>query len=120
MVRLLIDLRGKSPFEFGGLACFDGIVEGRQAWEFDLDETLALRSAFEFAREEGLLDEAAIATLQMMDAFWRAHPAVFDAAFACEHRADKARVLEGFVANEAGQPVFPPPSHWWWRPSGKW
>jgi len=118
MVRLKIDVR--RPLAYGALSCFDGIVDGREAWEFDMDETLALRSMFEFAREMGLLDAAAIGELDRIDAFWRAHPQAFDAAFAHEHAADKARVLEGFVEDENGDPVPPPASHWWWRPSSRW
>jgi len=68
----------------------------------------------------GLLDAAAIGELDQIDAFWRAHPQAFDAAFAHEHAADKARVLMGFVEDENGDPVPPPASHWWWRPSGRW
>ncbi len=118
MVRLMADIN--RPLENGALACFDAILDGRDAWEFDMDETLPLRSMFEFAREMGLLDADAIVELDRIDAFWRAHPQAFDAAFAYEHAADKARVLEGFVEDEDGRPVPPPPSHWWWRPSARW
>jgi len=102
------------------LACFDGIVEGREAWEFDLDEALALRSVYAYLAEAGRLEPQALAELAAIDAFWRAHPAAFDAAFSYEHAMPAHARLAGFVLDDDGNPVLPPPSHWWWRPSGQW
>lgn len=57
------------------LACFDGIVDGRAAWEFDLDEALALRSVYAFLADAGRLGQEALGQLAVIDQFWRAHPA---------------------------------------------
>ncbi|WP_156137212.1 hypothetical protein [Tepidimonas taiwanensis] len=118
MVRVVVKVPA-SPLETA-LACFDGIVDGRQAWEFDLDEALALRSVYAYLAEEGRLGQEALAQLAAIDAFWRAHPQAFDAAFAYEHAMPARERLAGFATDEEGNPAVPPPSHWWWRPSGQW
>lgn len=118
MVQLVVKVP-ESPLETA-LACFDGIVDGREAWEFDLDEALALRSVYEYLAEAGRLGPQAAAELAAIDAFWRAHPQAFDAAFSYEHAMPARERLAGFVTDEDGTSAVPPPSHWWWRPSWQW
>lgn len=92
-----------------------------QDYEFDLDWTLHHRSVYEFARENGLLSDQAVAELAEIDAFWRAHPVEFERAFGTLiARIDPATELEGWVEDEAGRPVAIPPSHWWWRLPKDW
>ncbi|MFN3595437.1 MAG: hypothetical protein ACK4TK_12275, partial [Thiobacillaceae bacterium] len=69
----------------------------------------------------GLLAPTAVAELAEIDAFWRAHPQAFDAAFGdLIPRIDRATELAGWVENEAGRPMPIPAHHWWWRLSRDW
>lgn len=104
------------------LGFYDVIVRpDAELYTFDLDWTLHLRSAYEVGREAGLLAESAVAELAEIDAFWRAHPKEFDAAFIdLIPRIDPATELSGWVEDEAGRPMPIPPSHWWWRLSKDW
>lgn len=106
------DLRGKTLL-WGMFACYDTI--GDPDYDMDRDETLHMRSAYEFIRDQ-LTDEQR-AELDKVDAFWRARPVAFNADFAPWHyRGNKKTELAGFVEDEAGKVPEIPPSHWWWWP----
>ncbi|RPE72521.1 hypothetical protein EDC62_0212 [Tibeticola sediminis] len=110
------------PKDDAFLGFYDVITQpDAELYTFDLDWTLHLRSAYEVGREQGMLDQTAVAELAEIDAFWRAHPQAFDAAFGdLIPRIDPARELAGWVEDETGAPMPIPASHWWWRLSKDW
>ncbi len=108
----------KPPKEWGSLltgmfGCYNTI--GDPDFDMDRDETLHERSAYEFIRDQ--LTPEQQAELDQVDAYWRAHPKEFNAAFGVwHHQADKATELAGFVEDEHGEAPPIPRGHWWWRP----
>lgn len=106
------DLRGGTLL-LGMFGCYDTI--GDPDFDMSRDETLHMRSVYEFLRDE--LDEAQRAELDRVDAFWRARPKEFNADFEAFHyRADKKTELKGFVQDENGNTPEIPAEHWWWWP----
>ncbi len=108
----------KSPEEWGSLlegdlSCYDTI--GDPDFDYDRDEILHARSAYEFIRDQ--LTSAQRAELDQVDAYWRAHRQAFNADFGVwHHQCDKKTELRGFVENENGEVPPIPRNHWWWRP----
>jgi len=97
----------------GMLGCYDTI--GDPDFDYDRDETLHERSAYEFIRDQ--LTSEQQAELDQVDAYWRAHPKEFNADFGVwHHQADKKTELAGFVEDENGETPPVPRGHWWWRP----
>ena len=106
------ELRGETLL-WGMFGCYDTI--GDADFDYDRDETLHMRSAYEFVRDE--LDPAQRDELEQVDAYWRAHTAEFNASFAVwHHQADRKTELTGFVVDEAGNVPEVPAAHWWWKP----
>ena len=102
------------------LSCYDTIIEGEwgkpEEWSYDQDELLHNRSYYEFIRNQ--LSDAQRKDLAMIDAFWKAHPAAFNAAFGLLiNQEDKKTAMQGFgiIDTKTNQPPQIPSSHWWWR-----
>lgn len=97
----------------GTFGCYDTI--GDPAFDYDRDECLHERSAYELIRDQ--LTDAQRAELDQVDAYWRANPAAFNAAFQAWHwYADRDTELTGFVEDADGKVPPIPASHWWWTP----
>ena len=102
------------------LSCYDTIIEGEwgkpEEWSYDQDVLLYVRSYYEFIRNQ--LSEAQRKDLAMIDAFWKAHPKEFNAAFGLLiNQEDKKTAMQGFgiIDTKTNQPPPIPPSHWWWH-----
>lgn len=102
-----IDLR-----KYYFLGFYDLIAD--QTYDEDWPWAIHVRSAYEFIRDH--LTDAQRAQLDEIDAYWRAHPAVFNEAFGFYHHQPKARTLDGFVRDENGSVPEIPADHWWWNP----
>lgn len=95
------------------LACYDTLDD--DDFEWDRDELLRNRSAFELVRES--LSDAQRAELDTVDAHWRANAAAFNRAFGTEHHQhDRKTALTGFVTDARGKVPAVPADHWWWKP----
>lgn len=101
------------------LACYDTLEEDPRWWSYDWDHLLHDRSCYELVRDR--LSPAQQADLDAIDAWWRAHPDAFNAAFAVlHHQADRRTELRGHgVTDAAGVVPEIPQSHWWWWPLGR-
>ncbi|MDO5606014.1 MAG: hypothetical protein Q4G25_12720 [Paracoccus sp. (in: a-proteobacteria)] len=98
---------------FAGLGRYQSILEPDS--EYDLDEALEERSAFEMVRDQLTPDQRA--ELDIVDAFWRANPDQFNAAFGVQHyQANKKTALSGYVSDAEGRVPAVPAAHWWWWP----
>jgi len=108
----------RSPKEWGSLlegplACYDTL--GDPGWDYDRDELLHERSAYELVRDQLTLEQQA--ELDQVDAHWRANAKEFNGDFALwHHQEDKRAALAGFVEDGDGDVPPIPRSHWWWRP----
>ena len=95
----------------GMLGCYDTIAD--PDFDYDRDETLHERSAYEFIRDQLTTEQRA--ELDLVDAYWRAHASEFNVAFGVwHHQADRKVELAGFVEDEAGETPEIPRAHWWW------
>lgn len=97
----------------GMFSCYNTI--GDPDYDYDRDETLHERSAYEFVRDRLSVEQ--LAELDKVDAYWRAHAKEFNADFALWHfQEDKQTAMKGWVEDEHGDVPPIPRSHWWWRP----
>lgn len=119
---MAIRLKHEDTEEFGGvtfaedvLARYDIIVYDLDGWAYDWDEVPYARSALELVRTELPPERAKL--LDAADAFWRAHPAEFNAFSKYHHaRVSLDTAMANWVRNDTG-PIPPvPSSHWWWKP----
>lgn len=94
------------------LGSFDRLEDDN--YDEDWPYAIHVRSGYEFIRDR--LTDAQHAQLDEIDAYWKAHPKVFNKAFTFAHFRQEARSLDGFVLDEAGNVPEIPPSHWWWWP----
>jgi hypothetical protein len=106
------DLAGQSLLT-GMFGCYDTI--GDPAFDYDRDETLHERSAYELVRDQLTVDQQT--ELDKVDAYWQANAKDFNADFAVFHfQENKQTALTGFVMDEDGNVPPIPRAHWWWRP----
>ena len=108
------DLAGETLLT-GMFGCYDTISD--PDYDYDRDECLHERSAYEMVRDQLTDDQRA--ELDTVDAYWQARPAEFNAAFGVwHHQSDRQTALAGFVEDEQGETPSVPRSHWWWKPLG--